>query len=108
MAIKIQKENQKKTENKSTEKINDVAVKGTKIDINIFHDKLGLPSEEVVKSTVRYMKLQITGKFEKCEKCVVSKIRQKNMRKSPKGKSKIPGHRLYVDMSGKLTLSARV
>jgi len=35
MAIKIQKENQKKTENKSTEKTNAVAEKGTKIDINI-------------------------------------------------------------------------
>ena len=31
MAMKIQKENQKKTENKSTEKINDVAKKRTKI-----------------------------------------------------------------------------
>jgi len=61
MAIKIQKENQKKTENKSTEKINDVAEKGTKIDINILYEKFGHPSEEVVKSTAKYMKLQITG-----------------------------------------------
>ena len=42
MAIKIQKENQKKTENKSTEKINAVAEKGTKIDINILHEKVGI------------------------------------------------------------------
>jgi len=33
------------------------------------------------------MKLQITGKF---ENCAVSKIRQKNIRKSPREKSKIP------------------
>ena len=44
--------------------------------------------------------------LEKCENCAVSTIRQKNIRKSPREKSKIPGHRLYVDMSGKLTLSA--
>ena len=74
MAIKIQKENQKRTEIKSTEKINQkrteikstekinaVEEKGTKIDI--LHEKLGHPSEEVVKSTAKYMKLQITGKF---------------------------------------------
>ena len=30
----------------------------------------------------------------------------KNLRKSPREKSKIPGHQLHVDMSGKLTLSA--
>jgi len=106
MAINIQKENQKKAENKSTEKTNAVAEKGTKIDINILHAKLGHPSEEVLKSTAKYMKLQITGKFETCENCAVSKIQQKNIRKSPKEKSKIPGHRLYVDTSGKLTLSA--
>jgi len=52
------------------------------------------------------MELQITGKFEKCENCAVSKIRQKNIRKSPREKSKIPGHRLYVNTSGKLMISA--
>ena len=74
MAMKIQKENQKKTENKSTEKTNAVAEKGTKTDINILHEILGHASEEAVKSTAKYMKLQITGKFEKCENCAVSKI----------------------------------
>jgi hypothetical protein len=74
---KIQKENQKKTENKSTEEINAIAEKGTEIDINILHEEVGHPSEEVVKSTAKYMKLQITGKFEKCENCTGSKIRQK-------------------------------
>ena len=41
MVIKIQKENQKKIKNKSTEKSNAVAEKGTKIDNNILHEKLG-------------------------------------------------------------------
>ena len=77
MAINIQKENQKKAENKSTEKTNAVAEKGTKIDINILHAKLGHPSEEVLKSTAKYMKLQITGKFETCENCAVSKFDRK-------------------------------
>ena len=74
MVIKIQKENQKKIKNKSTERSNAVAEKGTKIDNNILHEKLGHPSEEVVKSTAKYMELQITGNLKKCENCAVSKI----------------------------------
>jgi len=72
----------KKLENE--EKGNLSLEKGTKIDINDLHEKLGHPAEEMVKLTGNYMKLSIRGKMDNCENCAIGKMRQKNVKKDRK------------------------
>jgi len=73
--------------------------KGAKIDINDLPEKLGHPSEEMVKLTGNYMKLSIQGKMGNCENCAIGKMRQKNVEKGPKEKSTKPGFRFYIDIA---------
>ena len=62
----------KKLENE--EKGNLSLEKGTKIDINDLHEKLGHPAEEMVKLSGNYMKLSIRGKMDNCENCAIGKM----------------------------------
>jgi len=87
----------KKIENE--EKGNLSLEKGAKIDINDLHEKLGHPSEEMVKLAGNYMKLSIRGKMDNCENCAIGKMWQKNLKKGRKEKSSKPGFCFYIDIA---------
>ena len=43
--------------------------------------------------------IKLTGKFQKCEDCVIAKAHQKNVKKTPSKKAKHPGGRISLDIS---------
>ena len=53
-----------------------VAAKVTR-DINEYHRQLGYPNERTTRTTTKAFGIKLTGKFQKCEDCVIAKARQK-------------------------------
>ena len=51
------------------------------------------------------MGLTITGNFTPCEDCGVAKAKQAKMNKGVSSKSKIPGKRIFIDISSPKTAS---
>jgi hypothetical protein len=43
--------------------------------------------------------LKMKGELTVCEDCAVAKVRQRNVNKDWKGGSKVPGERVYLDIS---------
>ena len=72
---------------------------GREININDLHRRLGHPSEEIVRRTAKTFALKLTGKFEKCENCAISKAKRKNMNKALSTRSKRKGDRFFIDIS---------
>ena len=72
---------------------------GKKIDMNEFHKMLGHCGLDRLEKTARIHNLQLSGDFSKCEECAIAKARQKNVNKEWIGGSKIPGERVYLDIS---------
>ena len=79
--MKNEEKTQKLKKIENEEKGNLSLEKGTKININDLHEKLGHPAEEMVKLTGNYMKLSIRGNMENCENCAIGKMRQKYVEK---------------------------
>jgi hypothetical protein len=69
------------------------------IDINNLHKILVHCAKVIARLTGKALGYEITGKFDVCESCSVSKARQKNVNNEWKGGSTTPGERLYVDTS---------
>ena len=64
------------------------------------HRVFGHMSEETTRKTAKYYDVEIQGKFEPCESCLLGKAKQKNTNKeSTRDKSKKPGERMYLDIS---------
>jgi hypothetical protein len=78
---------------------NVVWTKGNKIDINLLHKILGHTNEESIKNTAKYYGIEIQNKMEKCVDCALSKAKQKPVKKYTNTKSKVPGERLFIDIS---------
>jgi len=97
--MKNEEKTQKLKKIENEEKANLSLEKGTKLDINDLHEKLGHPAEEMVKLTGNYMKLSIQGKMDNCKNCAIGKMRQKNVKKGPKEKSSKPGFPFYIDIA---------
>ena len=97
--MKNEEKTQKLKKIENEEKANLSLEKGTKLDINDLHEKLGHPAEEMVKLTGNYMKLSMRGKMDNCENCAIGKMQQKNLEKGPKEKSSKPGFRFYIDIA---------
>ena len=73
---------------------------GKKKQASWFHQVLGHMNDECTKKTAKYYEIELQGKLEPCEKCLIGKARQKNLLKETRQeKSKTPGHRLYLDIS---------
>ena len=73
---------------------------GKKKQAGWFHQVLGHMNDECTKKTAKYYDIELQGKLEPCEKCLIGKARQKNvLKETTTEKSKTPGHRLYIDIS---------
>ena len=74
--------------------------KGKALSENTAHEIFGHVGKEVTKNTAVYYGLTTTGKFSTCEECALAKARQKNVGGgSAEKRSKIPGERLFFDIS---------
>ncbi len=69
------------------------------MNIEDFHRLLGHPGEEKTKETAKWMNIELKGKLESCESCDLSKSKRKKISKVNLNKTKIPGERLYIDIS---------
>jgi hypothetical protein len=58
-----------------------------------------------LERTAKIHSFKLFGEFKTCEECVISKARQKNIKKVWKGSSQIPGERLYIDKAPLKTLA---
>jgi hypothetical protein len=64
-----------------------------------FHQMLGHPSIKMTKETAKRIGLKLTGSLKECNVCMLAKVMQKNICKSAKNNSKVPGERLLLDIS---------
>ena len=78
---------------------------GREININDLHERLGHPSEEATRKTGKMLGLKVTGAFQKCENCAISKARRMNLNKERVERSKTRGFRLFIDVSSIKTVS---
>jgi hypothetical protein len=69
------------------------------IDINVFHEMMSHCGVDKLQKAADIHGLKLTGKPTICENCALAKARQKNVNKEWKGSSKIPGERIYLDIS---------
>ena len=70
-----------------------------RMHIEDFHRLLGHPSEAKTRDTATWMNIELFGRLDKCESCNLGKAKRKKIAKEAQNKSKIPGQRLYIDLS---------
>ena len=90
--------------NKNPEEVNTVIVNG-KQSKEYFHKLTGHAGHHLMDATVKYYKVNLTGKVSNCWSCSLEKIRQKNIQKKNEDKSRNPGERMYLDISSMRTPS---
>ena len=73
--------------------------------MNDLHKLLGHPSETITRKTAKEMKVIVTEQFKPCEACALTKIRNKNLSKTPVKCSNIVGERLFLGVSSPLVTS---
>ena len=64
---------------------------------------MGHPGEDVTRATGKHIGLKITGTFTPCKDCGVAKAGQSKMNKGVTSNSKIPGERIFIDISSPKT-----
>jgi len=64
-----------------------------------FHKVFRHASDEAMKSTAKHCGWKLTGTLEACEDYQISNAQQKKVSKTTETQSKMPGERLFVDMS---------
>jgi hypothetical protein len=69
------------------------------INVNVFHEMMSHCGVDKLQKTADIHGLKLTGKLTICKNCALAKARQKNVNKEWKGSSKIPGERIYLDIS---------
>jgi hypothetical protein len=70
-----------------------------KFDINKMHQVLGHCGEDCLRLTAKANNWELTGKYNACVDCALGKAKQKNINKNWTGGSKVPGERLFIDIS---------
>ena len=65
----------------------------------MFHEIMGHCGMDKLQKTANIHGFKLTGKSAICEDCALAKARQKNVNKEWKGSSKLPGERIYLDIS---------
>ncbi len=71
----------------------------TTVDINLFHQRLGHPSEYYTKKTAELNGMRLKGKMKVCEACSCGKGKQKPVKKFTRSRSNVPFERIFVDTS---------
>ncbi len=69
------------------------------VDVNLFHKRLGHPSEFYTRETAEKYNVHLTGKMEVCEACTYGKGQQKPVKKFTESRTSIPLERIFVDTS---------
>ena len=69
------------------------------MNINDFHQRLGHPSEEIIRKTAENLGLKLTGKFIKCKNCAISKAPRKNRNKEITEQSGGKGDCFFINIS---------
>ena len=64
-----------------------------------WHAMLGHCGESVGNTTAKVMGIELSGKLQKCEHCVIEKIRKKNIPKNVEYTIEKPGELMYLDIS---------
>ena len=64
-----------------------------------YHKKLGHPSIEITKKTAAMNNIKLIGKVEKCENCILGKIKRTNIKKKSEDVASEPGVRFCADIS---------
>ena len=73
---------------------------GKRISMVKFHQITGHTGEHLLRPTVKYMKIELTGELAPCEICAQAKIRQMNVpKKKMKKLPSRPGYRVFIDIS---------
>ena len=80
------------------EEVNAAIVNG-KQSKEYFHRVTRHAGHHLMYATVKYYKVNLTGKVNNCLSCSLEKIRQKNIPKKNEDKSKNPGEKMYLDIS---------
>jgi len=73
--------------------------KGKVINANKMHEILGHVSEETMRKTAKFYDWKISGTLNKCSDCGLAKSKQANTSKEKVLRSKVPGERLFIDIS---------
>ena len=71
----------------------------TKIDINLYHNMIGHPSQEITRSTARRYNIDVKGELKPCEHCAISKAKQKAVPKVSTNRAEVFGERIFFDLS---------
>ncbi|MCP3667476.1 MAG: DDE-type integrase/transposase/recombinase, partial [Gammaproteobacteria bacterium] len=68
-------------------------------EINIFHQRLGHPSEASTIKTAELNRVKLKGKFKFCESCIYGKAHQKPVKKWTGTRATVPYERVFVDIT---------
>ena len=82
------------------EAVHSLTTKPVTIDINIAHGLLGHPDTRTVKAMAVRQNWTLTGTVQPCGSCALAKARAKAVPKTTMTKAKLPGERLFLDISG--------
>ena len=63
------------------------------------HKIFGHPNAQTLAKTAEFYGIEATGELKPCESCALAKAKQKNVPKSTKTESQVPGERLFIDIS---------
>ena len=80
--------------------INSLTMSPVTLDINVAHGLLGHPDTRMVKAMAAKQGWTLTGTVKPCGSCALAKARAKAVPKSTLTKAKVPGERLFLDISG--------
>jgi Reverse transcriptase (RNA-dependent DNA polymerase)/gag-polypeptide of LTR copia-type len=69
------------------------------IDINTYHKILGHVNERYLRTTAKYHNITLIGKLQDCVECALAKMHMKPISKETVERSKIPGERIFIDIS---------
>ena len=78
---------------------NEVQAKPKAIKLKALHHRLSHAAMESVKATAKHFGWQTTGDLDKCVACATAKAKRKKLNRELQEKSKIPGERLFLDIS---------
>ncbi len=69
------------------------------VDVNIFHQRLGHPSEIYTRTTAKIYGIRLTGNLSVCEGCAYGKAHQRPVKKFTQSRASLPLERIFVDTS---------
>jgi hypothetical protein len=72
---------------------------GRTLSVKYFHQILGHPSLDTTRRTAKFYGIKLTGTMDICENCGLGKSKREAVKKISESSSKIPGERLFIDIS---------